>query len=395
VNLLPAVADMARVDVRGLHAWLRGHTSDLVGDVVALAREETPSDDLALLEVGLKFTEAMVNERLGAPGSRTAWPSAAHGDVLVLDYPGVGPRRVVALGHYDTVFDAGTARSWPVEVDGDRVSGPGVFDMKGGLVQLVWALRSLDLLGIARPPVRLVINGDEEIGSPFSRPLIEQASDGAAAVLVLEASAHGAVKTARKGVGLFSVTARGIESHAGLDPEAGASAVDEIARAITALHDGADPAEGTSINVGVVHGGSRPNVVAGLARADLDIRVSSAAEQARVDALLTSLCPRDERVRLELSGGWNRPVMPRTDDIAQMYALAGAAAGQLGLDLQEASVGGASDGNFVAALGIPVLDGLGAVGAGAHARNEWISIAGMAERAALVAALVAAFADPT
>ena len=270
--------------------------------------------------------------------------------------------------------------------------GPGVFDMKGGLVQMVWALRALDRLGVDRPPVRLVLNGDEEIGSPFSRPLLEQASEGASAVLVFEASADGAVKTARKGVGLFEVTAHGVESHAGLDPEAGASAVDEIARVITRLHDAADLTRGTSINVGVVRGGSRANVMAGSAWASLDVRVATAREQDRVDEVLGSLRPHDQRCLLEVAGGWNRPVMTRTDDIAHLYELAKVIAGHLGVRLAEASVGGASDGNFVAARGIPVLDGLGAVGGGAHARSEHVSIRGMVERTALAAGLFAAFA---
>lgn len=388
---LPPLDSMACLDVRRIHQWLAEQTAGMVDDVSLLVGLETPSDNVMLLDAGLVQIESWVTERLGPPGHRTAWASNDYGDVLMLDYPGTGTNRLVALAHYDTVFDTGTVQARPVCVDGDVVRGPGVFDMKGGLVQLVWAVRALDRLGVPRPCVRLVLNGDEEIGSPFSRAILEDVSRGADAALILESSVDGAVKTARKGVGLFRVTATGVEAHAGLEPELGASAVDEIARVVIALHGGADLDQGTSINVGVVRGGSRPNVVAGAATADLDVRVSSATEQARIDDLLASLRPRDERVRLELSGGWNRPVMVRTDGIAQMYELARAAAGQLQVDLQEASVGGASDGNFVAAMGIPVLDGLGAVGAGAHARQEWISIAGMVERAALAAALIAVF----
>ncbi len=391
---LPGLDAMATVDVAKIGRWLEDHTSGLVEDLLDLVTLETPSDDLALLEIGLGAIETWVNDRLGPPATRTAHSSAEHGGVLVLDYPGQGTGTVVALAHYDTVFDTGTVAARPPTVDGDVVRGPGVFDMKGGLVQLVWALRALDALGLARPPVRLVLNGDEEIGSPFSRTILQDASSGAAAVLVLEASVDGAVKTARKGVGLFRVTASGVEAHAGLEPELGASAVDEIARVVSTLHGGADLARGTSINVGVIRGGSRPNVMAGAATADLDVRVSSTAEQSRVDDLLASLKPHHERASLTVSGGWNRPVMNRTADIAQMYELARAAAQQLGVDLQEASVGGASDGNFIAAMGIPVLDGLGAIGAGAHARHEWTSVPGMVERATLAAALVAVFAEP-
>lgn len=392
MNRLPAPSAIDAVGVERVHAWVADRAQHLVDDLVALAELETPSDHLELLAKGVTFVEEWVLERLGTPAGRAWHQSAEHGSTLVLDYPGTGHRQVVGLGHYDTVFGAGTTQAWPVRVDGDRISGPGVFDMKGGLVQLVWSLRALHELGIPRPPMRLVLNGDEEIGSPFSRAVLEQATAEAAAVLVFEASADGAVKTARKGVGLFDVTARGVESHAGLDPEAGASAVDEIARVITTLHEGADLDRGTSINVGVVNGGTRANVVAGFAQANVDIRVATAEEQARVDALLASLAPRDQRVKLEVSGGWNRPVMPRTRDIAQIFALARKAATRLGVNLREASVGGASDGNFVAALGIPVLDGFGAVGGGAHARHENVSITGMVERTALAAGVIAAFA---
>ncbi len=391
---LPPATAVGAVDVPRLADWLGRHTSDLVEDLVTLARLETPSDDLELLAQGLKHVEEWVVERLGEPVARAHHVSPSYGAVLVLDFPGVGEQQLVGLAHYDTVFDAGTLESWPVRVDGDRISGPGVFDMKGGLVQLVWALRCLARLDLPRPPLRLVLNGDEEIGSPFSRALLEQACAGARAALVLEASADGAVKTARKGVGLFDVTAHGVESHAGLDPEAGASAVDEIARVISRLHEGADLTRGTSINVGTVHGGTRANVMAGYARAILDVRVATAEEQARVEGLLASLRPHDPRCRIEVTGGWNRPVMSRSDDIAHLYALAGAVAARLGVDLAEASVGGASDGNFVAAQGIPVLDGLGAIGGGAHSRSEHVSTAGMVERSALAAGLIAAFAVP-
>ena len=389
---LPTVGAVDRVDVERVHAWLRDRTVDLVADLVALAELETPSDDPELLNRGAKHIEEWVTDRLGEPTGRAAHTSEEHGPVLVMDYPGAGNTTLVGLCHYDTVFDAGILQTWPVRVEGDRLSGPGVFDMKGGLVQFVWALRALSELGLPRPPVRLVLNGDEEIGSPFSRPLLEAACADAAAVLVFEASADGAVKTARKGVGLFSVTAHGVESHAGLDPLAGASAIDEIARVVTTLHDEADLSVGTSINVGILHGGTRANVVAGSARANLDVRVATAEERARVDRLLASLAPRDDRAHLVVSGEWNRPVMPRTAGIGHMYDLAGGVASRLGVDLPEASVGGASDGNFVAALGIPVLDGLGAVGGGAHARHEHVSITGMVERSALAAGLVAAFA---
>jgi len=289
---------------------------------------------------------------------------------------------------------AGTLADRPVRIEGDRISGPGVFDMKAGLVQAVWAVRALRAAGVPHPPLRLVLNGDEEIGSPFSRPLIEAACADASAVLVFEASADGAVKTGRKGVGIFTVQVRGVESHAGLDPDSGASAIDEIARIVRTLHAAADAATGTTVNVGVLRGGTRSNVVAGAAEAGIDVRVRSVAAQERIDEVLRGLAPHDPRCEVAVRGGWNRPVMEPGSAIASMFALARTAAAQLGVELREVSVGGASDGNFAAAIGRPVLDGLGAVGAGAHARHEHVSIDGMVERAAVAAGVLAAFARP-
>ncbi len=389
---LPGVEAAAVVDVPRLRDWVEAHREDLVDDLVELVDQETPSDERQLLDKGVAWVEDWLTRRLGAPAERVLHEDESWGSVLVLDYPGSAPGRVVGLGHYDTVFDAGTVAERPASVDGDRMTGPGIFDMKGGLVQLVWAIRSLDELAVSRPSIRLVINGDEEVGSPFSRPVLEEAVAGADAVLVFEGSADGAVKTARKGVGLFQVQATGVESHAGLDPEAGASAIGEIARVVTTLHEAVDLEAGTTINVGVLQGGRRPNVVAGFAEARLDVRVAVPEELERVSHLLDSLTAVDPRVEVTVTGAWNRPVMTRTPEIAQMYELARAVADRIGLDLTEASVGGASDGNFVAALGIPVLDGFGAVGAGAHAAHEHVSIAGMLERTALAAGVLAAFA---
>jgi glutamate carboxypeptidase len=390
VTAVPPPSAVDDVDVAALHRWLDARRPQLVDDLVAYAERETPSDDLALLKKGLAHVEEWLAERLGPPASRAHHGSGEHGDVVVLEYAGAGERPLTLLAHYDTVWSAGTVDGWPVRVDGDRISGPGVFDMKAGLVQAVWAVRALRAAGVPHPPLRLLLNGDEEVGSRFSRPLIERACADAAAVLVFEASADGALKTGRKGVGIFEVDARGVEAHAGLDPESGASAVDEIARLVLRLHAAADPAAGTTVNVGVVRGGTRSNVVAGTARADVDVRVRSVAAQQRIDELLRGLTPHDPRAEVAVRGGWNRPVMEPNPAISSVFALARRAAGQLGFELRETSVGGASDGNFAAAMGLPVLDGLGAVGGGAHARHEHVTLAGMVERSAVAAAVIAA-----
>jgi glutamate carboxypeptidase len=388
---VPDVSALAEIDMPGLAARLAAAQEEMVADLLAYAGRETPSDDPALLAAGLAHVEGWLGERLGPPAARTVSRSGEYGDVVVLDYPGEGGP-LTLLAHYDTVWSAGTLDDWPVHRDGDTVSGPGVFDMKAGLVQAVWALAALRAQGVRTPPVRLLLSGDEEIGSPFSRPLIERACAGSAAVLVFEAAAGGAVKTARKGVGLYEIEIRGVESHAGLDPAAGASAIDELARVVRTLHGASDPEAGTSVNVGLVHGGTRSNVVAGRAGAGVDVRVGSAGAQERIEALMTSLRAHDPRAEVIVRGGWNRPVMERSPEIAAVYALARAAAAGLAVDLPETAVGGASDGNFAAAMGLPVLDGLGAVGAGAHARHEHVSIAGMVERAAVAAGVIGAFA---
>ncbi|THA41267.1 M20/M25/M40 family metallo-hydrolase, partial [Streptomyces sp. A1136] len=218
-------------------------------------------------------------------------------------------------------------------------------DMKAGLVQAVWALKALDALGLARPACTLLLNGDEETGIlASSDDLVAEARESRAA-LVFEAAADGAVKTARKGVGLFTVTVSGQEAHAGLDPQAGASATEELAHQILRLTGLRDLAAGTSLNAGVIEGGTRSNVTAGRATARLDVRVATDAEQERIGAALAVLRPVDLRTTVEVSGGWNRPVFERTDQVAELAGLAQRCAATLGLDLREAAVGGASDGN--------------------------------------------------
>jgi len=421
------------VNVPELRSWVSDHRAEMLDDLAAFVGIETPSTDRRLLEDGLAWLDELLRERLGAPAVSRTVEGGEHGDVRLNDYParlppagsgdtggpggqggrcGPGGRRadgapaagsasgapsgtasgtarpVLLLCHYDTVWPAGTLADWPFRVDGDRATGPGVFDMKAGLVQAVWALRALDAAGLARPPVRLLLNGDEELGSPFSRPVIEEEARRSSVALVFEASADGALKTERKGVGVFGVEISGVEAHSGLDPEKGVSAVDELARAVLALHRLTDLAAGTSVNVGTVTGGTRANVVAGSARAVVDVRVRTRQEAARIDAALAALRPHDSRASLRVTGGWNRPVMERSPATASLFAMARELAAQMGVELRECSVGGASDGNFAAAAGTPVLDGFGAVGDGAHSRREHISIEGMVERTALAAALI-------
>ncbi|MFJ1648058.1 2-dehydropantoate 2-reductase [Streptomyces sp. NPDC088258] len=381
-----------------VRAWLAAHQEDMVADLDAYTSRESSSDDRAALETCLAWLRGWLDASLGAPAAEEILPREETGDILVRRYPATGAavpgddRPVLLLGHYDTVWSTGTLAEWPFRRDGDLITGPGVFDMKAGLVQAVWALRALDALGLPRPACTLMLNGDEETGSLTSRDAIVAEALDSRAALVFEAAADGAVKTARKGVGLFTVTVTGTEAHAGLDPQAGASAVEELAHQILRLSALRDPAAGTSLNVGVIEGGTRSNVTAGHARGRLDIRVATDAERRRIGEALAALRPVDPRTSVEVSGDWNRPVFERTEAVAELAELARGCAALLGFELRETSVGGASDGNFVVAAGVPVLDGIGAVGSGAHARSEHTTVSGLVERAALTATVLTSLA---
>lgn len=349
---------------------------EIIGDIASLVETETYSRDRSGLDNGLECVRKLLTLRLGAPAEEQLEDDGVLGPTLKVTYPGSGPGRVLILAHYDTVWPTGTLAGWPLTEGTDpsgraTLSGPGIFDMKTGLVQGIWALKLLTDAGNPRPTVTFLFNGDEEIGSIASRAAIEKAAQDADAVLVLEATAGGAVKTGRKGVGIFTVTATGVEAHAGLDPAAGASAIHALAEFVTAAVGVADLSRGTSINVGLIEGGSGSNVAAGHAKATIDIRVETAAEMERVDRELDAIRISDDRVSLQIEHFWNRPPMT-ADPGDPLLALVRGAALALGHELEDASVGGASDANFVAALGVPVLCGMGAVGSGAHARGEYI-----------------------
>ncbi|WP_052869558.1 M20/M25/M40 family metallo-hydrolase [Streptomyces niger] len=394
---LPTQPALAPEEAEAVHAWLTAHQEDMVADLAAYTRLESPSDDPEALRACLRWLRQWLDTALGAPDAEELLPQEGAGDILIRRYAATGPagdsdpRPLLLLCHYDTVWPTGTLAQWPFRCEGDLITGPGVFDMKAGLVQAVWALRALDALSLPRPACTLLLNGDEETGSLASSETIIAEARASRAAFVFEASAEGALKTARKGVGLFRLTVQGQEAHAGLDPTAGASAVHEAAHQILDLADLTDLAAGTSVNVGVVHGGTRSNVTAGQAVADLDVRVANAAEQQRITAALAVREPANPGTTVRVTGDWNRPVFERTQGVADLYTLARACAAPLGLDLREAAVGGASDGNFVQTAGTPVLDGLGAVGGGAHARTEHATVSGMTTRAALTASLLTCF----
>jgi glutamate carboxypeptidase len=300
---------------------------------------------------------------------------------------------VLLVGHFDTVWPVGQLARMPLKIADGKLYGPGTLDMKGGVGIGTLAVRALieTTPEARRPQVAFLVTSDEEVGSHTSRAEIERLAPESAAVLVLEpALPGGAVKTARKGVGEFVITAHGISAHAGANPGAGASAVHEIARVVSTVQEWNDPARALSVNVGIIEGGSRSNVVAERARAVVDVRIARLADAASIERAFKTLRPANPRVRLEVTGAINRPPMERTPGVAKLYGLARNVADELGIELAEGSTGGASDGNFTAALGVPTLDGLGATGDGPHALDEHVIIKDLPERAALVAGLIRA-----
>ncbi|MGW3566196.1 M20 family metallopeptidase [Streptomyces sp. NPDC000941] len=377
-------------------------SSEIVTDILTLVHQETSSYDLPGLAAGLDVLRELTIRRLGQPDHEHRYPGGECGDTLTLTYngTGAGPGHVALVGHYDTVWPTGTLAGWKQpEPDGDgdgreKLSGPGIFDMKTGLAQGIWALKLARESGVPVPTVTFLFNGDEEIGSLSSRPVIEEVAWKADVTLVLEPTAHGAVKTARKGSGIFQVIATGVEAHAGLAPQDGASAITALSEFVLAAAAVAAPERGTTVNTGLIKGGSATNVVAGRATAGIDIRVTTQEEQDRVDAEFDAIEVGDPRVNIEIVRDWNRPPMTLNTASAPLLDLAREVARAQGRELSDTAVGGASDANFVSALGLPVLCGMGAVGDGAHAQGEFIYPDTVPAQTALVAGLLGRLARP-
>lgn len=373
---------------RDLSTWFADHQTDMLEDLRALVEQESPSNAKALLDEMVALLSAWVPERLCVPALITRHRSADQGDVLEMEIEGTGNQPILLVGHYDTVWPAGTTAHWPFTITDGKVKGPGVFDMKFGIVQMIWAVRGLQEMAVPHPPLRFIFNGDEETGSKFSREIIERAAADAKASIVTEPGGSWGAKTQRKGVGVFAITAKGLESHAGLAPSEGASAIHAISDAIQHLVSAADPVRGTTINIGTISGGTARNVVAGSARCEIDVRISDTEEMERLNHVFRQLTPCDSRIRLDLEGGWNRPPMVLSEASRRLFDLANEVALQLQGPLAQLHVGGGSDANFIAALGYPVLCGIGATGDGAHARHEHILTADIADRTALLAGML-------
>lgn len=350
---------------------------------------ESPSDNKAAADRMGAFL-AGIFEELG--GRARLHRTEDYGDNLQIDFAGNDGRKpVLLLGHFDTVYPLGTLAAMPCRTEGDRLYGPGVLDMKSGIALMFYAMQALQSWNAALPrPVTVFLVSDEEVGSSSSRKITEELARAAAAVLVLEPAAgtRGAVKTARKGVGEYMLTVKGVAAHAGLDPAKGHSAIVELARQITAISKFNDVSSGVTVNPGVIRGGTRTNVIAAEATVEIDARIQKAKQAAGLERKMRALRPYDKRCKLMIEGGINRLPMERTAGVADLYGKAKAIASQIGWKLEEAAVGGGSDGNFTAGIGIPTLDGMGGVGEGAHAVHEHILISQLPRRALLLAGMM-------
>jgi glutamate carboxypeptidase len=312
-------------------------------------------------------------------------------DSVQIDFPGRETTKpVLLLGHFDTVYPLGTLATMPCHVADNHLHGPGVLDMKSGIALMLFAIAALQTWHTGLPrPVTVFLVSDEEVGSYSSRKITEALAKESAAVLVLEpAGPRGAVKTARKGVGEYMLHVKGVAAHAGLDPGKGHSAIVELARQITAVSKLNNLPQGISVNPGVIRGGTRTNVIAAEATVEIDVRIAHAKQAAALDRKFRALKPFDKHCKLDIEGGINRMPMERTAGVAALYQKAQAIAKQVDWTLEEAAVGGGSDGNFTAGMGIPTLDGLGGSGQGAHAVHEHILISELPRRALLLAGMI-------
>lgn len=317
----------------------------------------------------------------------------AEGDgehLIVRAFPG-DAKPVMLVGHTDTVHPVGTREKNPTRIDGDRFYGCGIFDMKANIVLMIEAFRYLKENNITPPrPVTIFLSCDEEVGSHSGRAVLEREAAKAEMAFVFEPSAAGRIKTGRKGTGQYVVKTHGVPAHAGLEPEKGASAVLELARQIERLQSLNDPARGTTVNATTIRGGTTSNVIPEFAETEVDVRFTSLAEAERIDREIKSLTPVDERVEISVDGGINRPPMERTDAIVQLFEKARSIAASFDYEIGETQVGGASDGNFIGALSVPVLDGLGIAGDGAHTLHEHVLVSDIANRATLVTLVLTA-----
>ena len=386
--MTPALPDN-NPQISRLLSAIRRREGELVERVCTLVEIESPSSDKAGVD---RAQNVLAGWAKSAGGDVRRHVNRKLGDSLEIRFGGQyrGESSVMLLGHLDTVWELGTLAKMPFKATRDRIAGPGLLDMKAGVVMALTAVEVLQETQLLRRPITLLVHGDEEIGSPASRKLTEAVARKSAAVYVLEPAQGdaGAYKTARKAVGLYHLHVRGIAAHSGVDFEKGHSAVVELARQIGVLQYMTDLSKGITVNPGVIGGGTGSNVIAAEAWAEIDVRLARKQDTAKLDRALRSLKPFDKSCTLTMSGGMNRPPMERSKGTLALFQRAQCLAAEIGIPLEEAATGGASDGNFTAALGVPTLDGMGAVGAGAHAPHEHLIRKHLAPRTALLAAML-------
>jgi len=376
-------------DNQKISSYLRDHRQEMVALLTQIVEMESPTSDKPSLDRLGAFL-ADQSHALGAEVKTLSQPDAGN---HVRAHWGDGDGGALLLCHMDTVWDLGTVAERPVRIESKegKLYGPGAFDMKGGIVNALWAMRALRELHLEPGrPVTLLLTSDEETGSLTSRPIIEAEALKHDVVFVLEPAEPplGSIKTWRKGVGMYSISVTGRATHAGADHKKGINAIEELAHQILAIQSFTDYKAGTTLSVGVVGGGTRSNVVPAQAWARIDMRVMNAGEAARVEEKMQGLKPHLPGATVKVSGGVNRPPMVRTPEIVALYTQAKALAAEMGLELTETGTGGGSDGNFTAALGVPTLDGMGVVGDGGHAVHEHVVVDSLPERAALLAAMI-------
>jgi len=369
--------------------YLEQHKEQIIADIKTVCAIESPSLDKAAVDrMGAHFAALFT----GAGAQVTTYPREGRGDLVRLEWgEGREPGQTLVLSHMDTVFDIGDIARNPLRIENGRLYGPGTSDMKGGIVLFLWALRCMKELGLApRRKVVGLLTSDEEVGSQASRSVIEEEARRSAVALVTEPAMPptGALKTWRKGTADYRITAHGKPAHAGADPTKGISAIQEMANHILTLQRLTDMAVGTTVNVGVVNGGTRGNVVAESCSIHVDVRFMSMDEANRIDGIIRGLQPVVPGARLSVEGGINRPPMVRNEATIALFQKAQALAAELGFAVGEAGTGGGSDGNFTSGVGCPTIDGLGACGDGLHTFEEYIEVDSLTQRAALMVRLL-------
>jgi glutamate carboxypeptidase len=378
------------ISMRALLAGARRNQPSLIEFARELVKVESPSDNKAAVDACITLAAAR-GRQLG--GRVKLHRQRNFGNVLELRFgsrkpaaPGLKP--IMLLGHLDTVWPLGTLKTMPCRASDGCLWGPGTLDMKAGVAMAFTALEVLTEAGLSQREIVLLLNGDEEIGSPVSRPITEKIAKSCSAVYVLEPAQGLAYKTARKGIGIWRIEIEGVAAHAGVDFEKGANAILELARVIEKVSGWTDLKRGLTVSVGVAGGGTKSNVVPAHAWAEVEARIVRSSDGSRIERKFAALNAQDPRCTLTITGGFNRPPMERSSGTVRLFRQAQALAKDIGFALDEAATGGGSDGNFTAALGIPTLDGMGAVGEGAHARHESVLVEHLAPRTALLAAML-------